>query len=102
MARGNRRSYTGKLKFQVVLEVLRGSKTMGQVARAYGVHPITITNWKKEFMQKGSEIFGRQGSIADNEKRIGELERLIGQKEIEIALLKNFLAGSSPGRRRLS
>ena len=53
-------------------------------------------------MQKGSEIFGRKRSIADNEKRIGELERLIGQKEIEIALLKNFLAGSSPGRRRLS
>ena len=47
MARGNRRSYTGKLKFQVVLEVLRGGKTMGQVARIYGVHPITITNWKK-------------------------------------------------------
>ena len=102
MVGGKRRRYTGKFKFQVVLEVFRGNKVMGQIARAYGVHPITITNWKKEFLQKGPEIFGRQGAITDNEKRIGDLERLIGQKEIEIALLKNFLAGSTPGRERSS
>jgi hypothetical protein len=28
------------------------------------------------------------------EKRIAELERLVGQKEVELALLKNFLAES--------
>lgn len=26
-------------------------------------------------------------------KRVAELERLLGQKEVEIALLKNFLEG---------
>jgi hypothetical protein len=28
------------------------------------------------------------------EKRIAELERLVGQKEVELALLENFLAES--------
>jgi len=102
MVWGKRRRYTGKFKFQVVLEVLRGNKSTGQIARAYGVHPITISNWKKEFFEEGPELFGGQGEV-ENEKRIGELERLIGQKEIEIALLKNFLAGGSlAGRKRSS
>lgn len=30
--------YPAKLKFQVVLELLRGDKTAGQIAKAYGVH----------------------------------------------------------------
>jgi len=92
--------YTTRFKFQVVLEVLRATKNIGQIARMYGVHPITITHWKKEFLEKGPEIFGQQNTLQEYEKRIQELERLIGHKEVEIALLKNFLAGSSPGRKK--
>lgn len=29
---------------------------------------------------------------SDSERRIAELEQLLGKKEVEIALLKNFLA----------
>jgi len=92
--------YTAGLKFQVILEVLRGSKTTGQIARSYGVHPITLSYWKKEFMEKGPELFSQQTTIHEYERKIQELERLIGHKEVEIALLKNFLAGSSLPRRK--
>jgi transposase-like protein len=94
------RRYTAKFKFQVILELLKGTKTIGQIARAYGVHPITISHWKKEFMEKGPELFSQKTTIHEYERKIQELERLIGQKEVEIALLKNFLAGSSPGKRK--
>lgn len=83
--------YTAKFKFQVVVEVISGGKTIGQVARAYGVHPITVGQWKKDFMEKGAEVFGGADVVRDYEQRIRELERLVGQKEVEIALLKNFL-----------
>lgn len=55
--------YTSKFKFQVILEVLRGTKATGQIARSYGVHPITVTHWKREFMENGSEIFGQQTTL---------------------------------------
>ncbi|MGB6866115.1 MAG: helix-turn-helix domain-containing protein, partial [Candidatus Aminicenantaceae bacterium] len=42
-------------KFQVIMEVIKSSKPIGQIARAYGVHPITIHKWKKDFMEKGPE-----------------------------------------------
>ncbi len=92
--------YTPRFKFQVIMEVIQSSKPIGQIARAYGVHPITIHKWKKDFMEKGPELFGQKTTIHEYEKKIRDLEQLIGHKEVEIALLKNFLTGASPERRR--
>jgi transposase len=39
--------YSPKVKFQIVLEVLSGEKTPGQVAKAYGVHPNSVSSWKR-------------------------------------------------------
>ncbi len=86
-----RKKYTAKLKFQVVLEVLTESKTAGQVAKAYGIHMNTVNAWKQIFLDKGPELFAQEGTVAEYERRIAGLERLVGQKEVEIALLKNFL-----------
>ena len=92
--------FTPRFKFQIVLESLRGEKAVGQLARSYGTHPISIHRWKKEFMEKGPEIFSQETTIHDYEKKIADLERLIGHKEVEIALLKNFLIGTSPERKK--
>ena len=86
--------YSPKLKFQVVLELLRDDKTPAEVARAYGVHPNTVNNWKKAFLENGSEIFAKNGTVAEYEQQIADLEQLLGKKEVEIALLKNFLGQS--------
>lgn len=85
------RRYSPQLKFQIVLELLRGEKTPGQVAKAYGVHPNSASAWKRTFLEKGPEIFAQDGTVAEYERRIAALEQLLGKKEVEIALLKNFL-----------
>lgn len=87
--------YSAKLKFQVVLELLQGDKTPAQVAKSYGIHPNTVNNWKQTFLAQGPEIFAKNGTVAAYEKQISQLERLIGKKEVEIALLKNFLGQGS-------
>ena len=83
--------YSAKLKFQVVLELVTGNKTAAQVAKAYRIHPNTANTWKRAFLEKGPEIFAQDGTIAQYERRIAGLERLLGKKEVEIALLKGFL-----------
>lgn len=83
--------YTPKFKFQVVTELMGGKKSATQIGRAYGVHPNTINAWKQTFMEKGPEVFAQDSVVAQYEQRIAELERLIGKKEVEITLLKNFL-----------
>ena len=53
-----------------------------------------MANWKRHFLQHGAEVFGGKEEVKAYEKRIAELERMLGQKEVEIALLKNFLRES--------
>jgi transposase len=86
-----RKRYSPKLKFQVVLEALTGERTPGQIAKQYGVHPNSVGLWKRTFLEKGPELFARDNTVQEYERRIAELERLLGKKEVEIALLKNFL-----------
>jgi transposase-like protein len=83
--------YSAKLKFQIVMELIQGEKTAGEVAKAYGVHPNSASAWRREFLEKGPEVFAEDTTIQDYERRIAELEQLLGKKEMEIALLKNFL-----------
>jgi transposase-like protein len=93
MRRAGRR-YTAKLKFQVVLEALKGEKTPGQLAKAYGVHANSIGIWRHWFLERGAAVFERGEAASDRERRVAELEQLLGKKEVEIALLKNFLGRS--------
>lgn len=83
--------YSPQLKFQVVMEVLTGEKSLAQVAKAYNIHPNTVSAWKRAFIEKGPELFGQEGTVKEYEQRIAELEQLVGKKEVEIALLKGFL-----------
>jgi len=83
--------YSPKFKFQVVMELLRGDKTAAQVAKAYGVHPNTVNNWKRQLLENGAEVYAKDGTVAEYERRIAELEQLLGKKEVEIALLKNWV-----------
>ena len=89
------RRYTAKLKFQVVLEALKGEKTPGQIAKAYGVHANSVGIWKHWFLERGPLLFERAELDREDEKRVAELEQLLGKKEVELALLKNFLGRSA-------
>lgn len=73
------------------MEALSGDKSPGQIAKQYGVHPVTVGIWKKSFMEHGPELFSEDDTVKEYERRIAELEQLLGKKEVEIALLKNFL-----------
>jgi transposase len=94
MAQKKPKIYTPKFKFQIVLEVLRGERSEVELGRIYGVHHTTISKWKRHFLEHGPDVFGSDEEVERYEKRIAELERLVGRKEVELALLKNFLGGS--------
>ncbi len=42
-----RRQHSGEFKAKVVLEALRGERTINELAAEYGVHPMQITQWKR-------------------------------------------------------
>jgi len=87
--------YSPRFQFQVVLEVLKGDRDAVEIARVYDLHPTTVARWKREFLENGAEVFGKNSTVAQYEKKIREMERLLERKEVEIALLHNFMDGSS-------
>lgn len=90
---GNK-SYSPKFKFRVVMEALESDESDAAVARAYDVHPVTLSRWKKTLKENGPEVFGTDEDIQEYESKIADLEQMLGKKEVEIAMLKNFLGES--------
>ena len=70
---GNR-TYSPEFKLQVVLEALQSDGTDAEVARAYDIHPVTLSNWKKKLKENGSKAFGSSGELKEKKDKIAELE----------------------------
>ena len=83
--------YTAQFKFQAVIDILTGQQSVAQAAKERNVHPNSINKWIVEFRARGHEIYEQKQKENEDKKKIEHIERLLGQKEVEIALLKNFL-----------
>lgn len=83
--------YSASVKSRVVLEVLEENRSVPEVARDYDIHPNTVRTWLNTFKANAAEVFDKDGEIKELRQEIRELRELLGTKEREIALLKNFL-----------
>jgi transposase-like protein len=91
------KKYSPQFKFKVVIETFQ-KDSVAEVARRYDIHPNQVTMWRKEFQEKGPAIFenGQNKREEEYRKRISQLENLMGKKELEINLLKEFVDFYSP------
>mgnify|MGYP000701030952 CR=1 FL=1 len=46
--RRKRRNHTSSFKARVALAILKGDKTLAELAEQFDVHPNQITDWKKQ------------------------------------------------------
>jgi len=97
MASKKANKYHPSFKFRVVLEsFVRGN--VAEVARKYEVNANQLSVWRRRFLDKGSLVFqsGKANREKQLEKKMNQLENLIGKKEIEINLLKKYLDFYAP------
>ena len=90
---GKNPNYSVSFKFKVVVEAITSGKSEAEVARSYNVHPVTVSKWKKTFMEEGAKVFGGENVVKEKEEKIAKLERMLGQKEVEPALMQHFTSG---------
>ena len=78
-------------KFRLVCESLEGKRTDAEIARENGIHPVTLSNWRTKFLAEGAAIFDDDSkALRQKEREIARLERMLGKKELELALVRNF------------
>lgn len=92
MAVVNKRKHTSQFKFDVAIKALE-SKKMAEVARLYGVNTGQVSKWVSYLKAQGSSIFSTHPDTekANLQSKVAKLEHLVGKKEIELSLMKNFL-----------
>ena len=85
-----RKRYSAEFKAKVALEAVKGLKTRNQIASEFGVHPVQISQWKKELLDGVGSVFNGK-NIKEHKKSEEEKSRLyekIGRLEMELDWLK--------------
>ena len=84
-----RRQYSSGFKFQVALEAAKETRTIGELAREYGIHPNQISKWKRQLLDEGASVFVRNGTQQQRaqEAREAELYEQIGRLKMELEWL---------------
>lgn len=93
MSKTTRKTYSAKFKMAVALDVVRGEKTLSQVASEHGVSPSLASEWRDELLGSADEVFGKRKQ--DRERRESEAA---ASKRYDEALRsgREFEAGSLP------
>ncbi len=60
----NRRRFSAEYKFRVALEAAKGQATISELANKYGLHPNQISQWKRQLLESGADVFSRNGDKA--------------------------------------
>lgn len=85
-----RNTYSGEFKARVAVDVIKGQKTVNEIAEANGIHPMQAGQWKKHAL----EVL--PGAMSDKRKRTAEtaeqerdkLYAEIGRLRMELEWLK--------------
>jgi transposase len=85
MGAAKRKAHSPEFKAKVALEAIRGESSLSELASRFGVHANQISNWKKEALDRMSDIFSTRNTKKDDthEKQIEKLHAKIGQLTVE-------------------
>jgi len=97
---GKRRKFSGEFKAEVVLALLSGEKTSAELCRGHGITSQTLGNWKQQFLANASRAFEGNRSENGDDKRVAELERMVGKLAIQLEITKKASAILKSGRER--
>jgi len=86
---------TPEFKRKVAIEALKERGTVNEIASSYGVHPVQVTQWKRELEQGAPSMFTSDAAERRETKVLREekeaLQKLIGKQAIELEWLKKKL-----------
>ena len=87
-----RKQHSPTFKAKIVLQTLRETKPLTQIAAEHEVHPTLLTKWKTEAVNSLPQVFERgankEKNAQDYEKQSAELYEQIGRLSAQLAWLK--------------
>src|SRR5262249_45561523 len=102
---GKRKRHSPAFKAKVALEAAKQTRTVAELAKAFQVHPVQISQWKKQLLDGADSHFrdGRRREQEEGQALQAELYERIGRLNMEVEWLKKSVArcgGRQAGARR--
>jgi transposase-like protein len=91
---GKRKRHAASFKAKVALEAAKQSRTVAELAKAYQVHPVQISQWKKQLLDGAESLFrdARHREREQAQTDQAELFEKIGRLNMEVEWLKKSAA----------
>lgn len=83
-----RRKHSASFKTEVALAAIRESESLHELSVRYGVSAQQISNWKREFLSRSTEIFSSKSPTDEASAHEKALYEKIGRLEMEIDFCK--------------
>jgi transposase-like protein len=85
-----RKQHSPQFKARVVIEAIRGEKTLSQLGSQFKLHPIQIAKWRRLALEQMPELFvdGRTRKGPGAETDSDALYQEIGRLKVELDWLK--------------
>ena len=90
MIKTQRKRYTAEFKARLALEVIRGQRTLNEIASEHGIHPNLLMQWKQRLLEELPAVFAdrRCKDEQHQEEHEAQLYQQIGQLKCELDWLK--------------
>lgn len=86
-----RKTYTAQFKFDRALETIKNDN-LSEISRKYDIGANLLSKWRTDLIKQGYRLFETSPNQENKElkNQISKLEQMLGKKEVELNLLKNF------------
>jgi transposase-like protein len=85
-----RNRYSADFKAKLALEVIKGNRTLNEIASEAQVHPNLLMQWKRQLLESLPTVFADK-RVKDNKEQealTDQLYQQIGQLKVEVDFLK--------------
>src|SRR5215469_882114 len=91
---GPRKRYSAAFKARVAVEAAKQTRTLAEMSKAFQVHPVQISQWKKQLLDGAESLFGdgRRREHDQSEALQAELYQQIARLNMEFEWLKKKVA----------
>lgn len=93
--RRSRRVLDDAFKTKVLLDAIKETMTLNELASKYDVHPNQISQWKSHFLKNAVSVFSgpkdEQKELEQLRSEKDDLHKRIGEKDMDIEFLKKNL-----------
>jgi transposase-like protein len=92
-------THSPEFKAKIAIEAISGRKTLQEIAADHAVHPVQVSQWKKQRLERASNLFARGKKTQakdESQAKESELFQQIGKLQMELEWLKKVSTALMP------